>query len=493
MRREVCSVDTAGCYVRSDPAARAGATEAGDGEGRSTDVEHRPRPYADPVSALVPPADPWVTRWRFAPRVRDVVAVLVALSFALTWFQTLVAGPSRTDAGGPPAVIQDGIPWSEVRPAHVVAAAVVVAVCLALWWRRSHPVLLCTVTLLATFVLAFDGALFLALLTLAVRRRDRLLVLTSAVAGIAVTSSTLRTTQDGWTLAVTTTVVAVSLCVFVGAFVGARRDLVRSLRERAERAEHEQVLRAEQARLAERTRIAREMHDVLAHRISLVALHAGGLEVRPDVGAEQVESSAATIRETARSALEDLRRVLGVLRAPGTLSAAASAAELAPQPTLVDVRRLVESSREAGVAAEFRTDVPVHADVPAELGRTVYRVVQEGLTNVHKHAPSAQTVVTISGEIGREMLVTVVNARPSGQPTGLPGAGSGLVGLSERVGLADGTITSGPEPGGGFAVRARLPWAAPDGRPRSGGSGAWTPPDARIVRTPAGTGRGEEA
>jgi signal transduction histidine kinase len=176
-----------------------------------------------------------------------------------------------------------------------------------------------------------------------------------------------------------------------------------------------------------------------------------------------------------------------VLRAPGTGSAAAEAAELAPQPTLVDVRRLVESTREAGVAAEFRTDVPVHADVPAELGRTVYRVVQEALTNVHKHAPSAQTVVTVSGEVGREMLVSVVNARPHGTSAGLPGAGSGLVGLSERVGLADGTITSGPEPGGGFAVRARLPWQAADGRPRTGASTAWTPPDARIVRTPAGS------
>jgi signal transduction histidine kinase len=353
-------------------------------------------------------------------------------------------------------------------------------------------VLLCLVTLAVAFVLAFDGAVFPALVTLAVRRRDRLLVLTSAVAVVAVTSASLRTTTDSWSLSLTWSVIGVALCVFVGAFVGARRDLVRSLRERAERAEHEQVLRAEQARLAERTRIAREMHDVLAHRISLVALHAGGLEVRPDVGPEQVEATAATIRETARSALEDLRRVLGVLRAPGTGSAA-TAAELAPQPTLVDVRRLVESTREAGVAAEFRTDVPVHADVPAELGRTVYRVVQEALTNVHKHAPSAQTVVTISGEVGREMLVSVVNARPSGRATGLPGAGSGLVGLSERVGLADGTITSGPEPGGGFAVRARLPWPGHDGRPRAGGSTAWTPPDARIVRAPAGTGRGDGA
>lgn len=455
----------------------------------------RPPPYPEAVSQLahpvVPPADPWVTRWRFAPRLRDVVAVLVSLFFAVAWFHSVVVGPLRSQPGGP--VFPEGLTWvAQARLPQVLACVVVVASCLALWWRRDHPVLLSLVSLGVAGVLAFDGALYLALLTLAVRRRDRLLVLLSGAAGVVVTVASLRTTANGLGWSLTSAVVGVSLCVFVGAFVGARRDLVTSLRERAERAEHEQVLRAEQARLAERTRIAREMHDVLAHRISLVALHAGGLEVRPDVGADQVEATAATIRETARTALEDLRRVLGVLRAPGTGSAATTAAELAPQPTLVDVRRLVESTREAGVAAEFRTDVPVHADVPAELGRTVYRVVQEALTNVHKHAPSAQTVVTVSGEVGLQMLVTVVNARPHGASAGLPGAGSGLVGLSERVGLADGTISSGPEPGGGFAVRARLPWPAPDGRPRSGASAAWTPPDARIVRSPAGSATTQE-
>ncbi|MEZ0493912.1 sensor histidine kinase [Kineococcus sp. TBRC 1896] len=440
---------------------------------------------------VAPPADPWATRWRFAPRARDVVAVLLALALAVTWFHAVVVGPVRPQPGGPP-VLFDGLSWvTGAGVGEVLACVLVVANCLALWWRRSQPVLLCLVSLAAAGVLAFDGALCFALLTLAARRRDRLLVLLSVVAGVAATLVSLRTTGNGLVWSAVFAVVGVSLCVFVGAFVGARRDLVTSLRERAERAEHEQVLRAEQARLAERTRIAREMHDVLAHRISLVALHAGGLEVRPDVGPDQVETTAATIRETARTALEDLRRVLGVLRAPGTGSAATTAAELVPQPTLVDVRRLVESTREAGVDAVFRTDVPVHADVPADLGRTVYRVVQEALTNVHKHAPSAQTVVTVSGEVGREMLVSVVNARPHGAPAGLPGAGSGLVGLSERVGLADGTITSGPEPGGGFAVRARMPWPAPDGRARPGASAAWTPPDARIVRAPAGSGTGE--
>ncbi|MCI2237343.1 histidine kinase [Paenibacillus sp. TRM 82003] len=447
-------------------------------------------PPAPPVSP--PVRDPRVARWPFAPRLRDLLAIALSLLVAVVWFSVQVEGPVDTAASGYYAAPLD---LSHVGAADVVLLLVVLASCASLWWRRSYPVAVTVASIAVALLVAFDGAMFFALLTLAVRRRDRLLVLLAVLGFLSSVTAAARTTLDGWGFSVFTAALGTALVVFVGAYVGARRALVCTLWERAERAEQEQSLRAEQARLAERTRIAREMHDVLAHRISLVALHAGGLEVRPDVGPEQVETTAATIRETARTALEDLRRVLGVLRTPGSGtgaagSSAATAAELAPQPTLVDVRRLVESSREAGVAAQFRTDVPVHADVPAELGRTVYRVVQEALTNVHKHAPSAPTVVTISGEVGRELIVSVVNARPDGQPSGLPGAGSGLVGLSERVGFAEGTIRSGPEPGGGFAVRAQLPWPLPEGRSAQRTTAAWTPPDARLTPAPVTVGRG---
>ncbi|WP_337061985.1 sensor histidine kinase [Kineococcus sp. G2] len=446
-------------------------------------------PPAPPVSP--PVRDPRVARWPFAPRLRDLLAIALSLPVAVVWFSARVEGPASA-AGGFTAAPLD---LSHVGAVDVLLLLVALASCASLWWRRRYPVAVTVASIAVALVVAFDGAMFFALLTLAVRRRDRLLVLLAVLGFVASATAAVRTTLDGWGVSVSTAALGTALVVFVGAYVGARRDLVCTLWERAERAEQEQSLRAEQARLAERTRIAREMHDVLAHRISLVALHAGGLEVRPDVGPAQVETTAATIRETARTALEDLRRVLGVLRTPGSGAggaggSAATAAELAPQPTLVDVRRLVESSREAGVAAQFRTDVPVHADVPAELGRTVYRVVQEALTNVHKHAPSAPTVVTISGEVGRELIVTVVNARPDGQPSGLPGAGSGLVGLSERVGFAEGTIRSGPEPGGGFAVRAQLPWPLPEGRSAQRTSAAWTPPDARLTPAPVAVGRG---
>ncbi|WP_432575123.1 sensor histidine kinase [Kineococcus sp. SYSU DK005] len=448
-------------------------------------------PAAAPVTAPADPPvrDPRVARWPLAPRLRDLLTIVLSLALAAVWFHGLVEGPAGTDPddGFTPAPLE----LAHVGPLDVVQLVVAVATCAGLWWRRCHPLALTVASIAVALVTAFDGVVFFALMTLAVRRRDRLLVLLAVVGFVSSATATMRTTVDAWGYSLVTAALGTALVVFVGAYVGARRDLVRTLWERAERAEQAQALRAEQARLAERTRIAREMHDVLAHRISLVALHAGGLEVRPDVGAEQVEATAATIRETARTALEDLRRVLGVLRTPGSGAGASTAAELAPQPTLVDVRRLVESSREAGVAAEFRTDVPLHADVPAELGRTVYRVVQEALTNVHKHAPSARTVVTVSGEVGRELLVSVVNARTDGEASGLPGAGSGLVGLSERVGLSDGTIRSGPEPGGGFAVRAQLPWPLPDGGAPRRSSAAWTPPDARLTPAPVAAGRGD--
>ena len=256
----------------------------------------------------------------------------------------------------------------------------------------------------------------------------------------------------------------VGLFVVFGAYVGARRDLVSSLRDRADRAEAERELRAEQAKLGERARIAQEMHDVLAHKVSLIALHAGGLELNPAMGPEQVERSAVLIRSTARQALEDLRDVLGVLRADDS----ADGAQLAPQPKLADVRRLVEASRAAGVSVDLLVTGDAEAVVaagngsaatlPEQLGRTAYRVVQEGLTNVHKHARGASASVRLDGRRGQRLMVSVSNLRPVSAGSLLPGAGAGLVGLRERVELAGGTLRSGRSDDGGWLLEAELPW-----------------------------------
>jgi len=200
------------------------------------------------------------------------------------------------------------------------------------------------------------------------------------------------------------------------------------------------------------------MHDVLAHRISLIALHAGGLEVRPDLPPEQIRSTAALLGATARQALEELRGVIGVLRENGT----GDAAPATPQPTLRDIGHLVEETRAAGTAIDFHFDVEDIDDVPAALGRDAYRIVQEGLTNVAKHAGGSAARVRVIGGPGDGLRVSVRNteAVAVSAPVGpaLAGSGAGLLGLRERVALAGGTIALGPDGSGDFVVEAELAW-----------------------------------
>ncbi|MEV5829888.1 histidine kinase [Spirillospora sp. NPDC052242] len=236
--------------------------------------------------------------------------------------------------------------------------------------------------------------------------------------------------------------------VATGLLLRSRRQLVESLRERARQAEEGQRLRIEEARHLERERIAREMHDVLAHRISLLAVHAGALEFRPDTPPEQREA-VGIIRRSAYEAMEDLREVIWVLRAPGPGEDAQR-----PQPTLADVPELVREARAAGARIELDDRVADPAAVPDRVGRHAYRIVQEGLTNARKHAPDA--VVRVVLEAGRELTIQLDNATTPGREPALPGAGAGLVGLAERVALLGGTLEHGAA-GGRFRLRARLP------------------------------------
>ena len=240
--------------------------------------------------------------------------------------------------------------------------------------------------------------------------------------------------------------------------VDSQRGQREQLGDRAQRAEADQLARAESARLAERTRIAREMHDVLAHRISLVALHAGALEVALDLPPAQVRESAALLRLTAHQALEELRDVIGVLREePGQERAAT-----VPQPTLADIPRLVEETRRAGAKVDFEMEVEVDdaAGAPGPLGRDAYRIVQEALTNIGKHARGTHARVRVAGAPNRGLHVSVRNPSALGahaRPP-LPGSGTGLLGLQERVTLANGVLVHGPDASGDFVVEADLPW-----------------------------------
>ena len=262
-------------------------------------------------------------------------------------------------------------------------------------------------------------------------------------------------------------VMNVVLLIVIGAYIGLRRDHVRSLELRAETAEREQASRVAQAQANERARIAREMHDVLAHRISMVAMHAGGLAYRKDLPRAEVTSTAETIRDSAHTAMSELREILGVLRdLPGAGAAVPGedGEEVhRPVPTLAALGDLLAESRSTGVDVVHHDELASRDDPPESISRTAYRIVQEGLTNARKHAPGQRVVVTIAGGPGDGLDLTVANrlapagSSSAGPAHGVPSSGLGLMGLTERAELGGGRVTYGAE-AGRFLLRAWLPW-----------------------------------
>ncbi|MFG2877500.1 sensor histidine kinase [Streptomyces sp. NPDC048337] len=273
--------------------------------------------------------------------------------------------------------------------------------------------------------------------------------------------------------------VAVALTVppvLFGLYIGARRRLMESLQERADSLERELSLladraeeRAEWARTEERTRIAREMHDVVAHRVSLMVVHAAALEAVAAKDPARAAKNAALVGDMGRQALTELREMLGVLRATAAekpASAPASAAVAAPValvggfedgPSLDELEALVGQSEAAGMAVEMVV-LGKGAGYAAEVEQTAYRVVQEALTNCHKHAPGARVTVRLAHREG-EVAMQVENGPCDGSSAepGLPSGGNGLVGMRERVLGLGGVFVSGPTDEGGFKVSAVLP------------------------------------
>jgi signal transduction histidine kinase len=329
---------------------------------------------------------------------------------------------------------------------------------IALWWRRRWPVHVAILFGLASVVSTSASlAALIALFTLVVHRRAGIalplaaltLPLAPAFLAIHPDEGTPYWVNLGFSLLLTAAVVA------WGMFVRARRQLVISLRDRAERAEAEQQLRVDQARRQERSRIAREMHDVLAHRISLLSLHAGALEFRPDAPADDVARAAGVIRRSAHEALQDLRAVIGVLR-----EGQDGGAPERPQPTIADLPELIAESRGAGMHVSY--EVGELAAVPEATGRNAYRIVQEALTNARKHARGAAVDVEVGGDADSGLTIEVRNRLPVGAATGpeIPGAGTGIVGLTERANLVGGRLEHGRTAEGDYRLWAWLPWDA---------------------------------
>ncbi|WP_181011565.1 sensor histidine kinase [Streptomyces sp. SM10] len=253
-------------------------------------------------------------------------------------------------------------------------------------------------------------------------------------------------------------VVLGALVLVIGQAVRERGEAQRRLVEQETISEAE---RAQRTLLEERTRIARELHDVVAHHMSVITVQADSAPYRIGGLSEEARSEFAAIAAGARESLAEMRRLLSVLRSDGTRG------ELAPQPGLDRLQQLVEATVRAGLPAELSLAGDVgeaveRGGVPPTVDLSAYRIVQESLANVVRHAPGARTRVSVTALDGH-LTVLVVNdpaVRP-GSPLEASGTGHGLVGMRERVRLTGGTLDTGPLPDGGFRVSARLPLQPP--------------------------------
>lgn len=402
-------------------------------------ADHPWRRIPELLAALVRPAPPEPRTAR--KRLADTAAFLFAALFLLATSDTVPLAPGASET------------------AVTAERAAGVAACFALFLRRRWPVQLALLLLVSgKFGHFMTGPCLVALFTVAASRPPRVTGWVAAV-GLAPLPFFLAggpPPGDPRTSSALTYFALVAGALGWGSYVRSRRQLVVSLRQRAAHA-------AVDARREAREDIAREMHDVLAHRLSLLSVHAGALEFNPGGNPQQVGRAAGVIRESAHEALQDLREIIGVLRAPENPDR--------PQPVLADLEHLVEEARGAGARVTFDRELAGPQDaVPALTGRTAYRIVQEGLTNARKHGPGPDAPVTVSvrGAPGDGLRVEVRNpGKPAtphkdeeGRPA-VPGAGQGLIGLAERAHLAGGRLEHGWHENE-FRLRARLPWPPPD-------------------------------
>ncbi|WP_099900212.1 sensor histidine kinase [Streptomyces sp. TLI_171] len=244
------------------------------------------------------------------------------------------------------------------------------------------------------------------------------------------------------------------LCWAWGRLTRVRRAYLVELEDRAARLERERDAQSKVAVAAERARIARELHDVVAHNVSVMIVQADGAAYVLDSSPQQAKEALGTIASTGRQALAEMRRLLGVLRTAGT------AEEYVPQPGVEELPDLLDQVRTAGLPVEFSATGEIR-ELPRGLELTVYRIVQEALTNVRKHGgPDAHAKVAVDFRDGDLEVLVEDDGRGSTREQvdgGADGLGHGLIGMRERVGMVSGSLDVGPRPGGGFRIRAVLP------------------------------------
>jgi signal transduction histidine kinase len=394
----------------------------------------------------------WYCRHRFA------VDVAIAVAFALLDTGATLAGSS----------------WWPHHPGTLAwtMLGAQAAACLSLIVRRRAPLLVIAVlaafTLAVTLLISPAGALVPAhpdniwapyATTLAAYGplhyglRHRPSRRAGWIALAVLTVIVARPWQPSATI-ITVGVLRVAVGPLLSLYVGARERLVRALTERAERAERERHLLAEQARAEERARLAGEMHDVVTHRVSLMVLQAGAL--RMTATDEATRQAAEELRAAGCQALEELRDLVGILHtAPDAVRSTTGDDEPVSTP---DFAALIAESTAVGTPAELIEDGDPALASPV-VARTVYRVVREALTNVRKHAPGATVLVRVSYDPSRVHLTVRNTPPPARSEASLAGTGSGLgiANLRQRIELVHGTLRSGPVPEGGFCVEATLP------------------------------------
>ncbi|WP_328483385.1 sensor histidine kinase [Streptomyces sp. NBC_00377] len=398
---------------------------------------------------------------RTHPWVLDTaVVVLVFLMFCLP---DLIHG--GVDDGDGPRRFR--LAFTELPVAGMLA--VQAGLVLPLLWRRRKPAA-AFAAITAVFVLQWslgaplraDIALFIALYSLALHGRLRQLpwacaAAAGALALVAVRASSAVSVGDALFFLLSTATAALAL----GLMVRIRRAQLAGLRERAARLEIERDQRSRLATATERTRVAREMHDIVGHNLSVIITLADAGAYATDIAPERGKEALELIGDTGRQALGELRRVLGVLREAA--DAPAGGPELSPQPGITDIEALCVKVRAAGLEVRYRTSGDVDA-LDSGVQLTVYRIVQEALTNTMKHAaPDTRVHLAILAEDSR-LTIRVQDIGPGTSPGPPNEEGHGLVGMRERAALYGGTVSAGPAAGGGWSVEAVL-----DLTPGSGG------------------------
>jgi signal transduction histidine kinase len=414
---------------------------------------------------------------------RPVGAWLRAHPFAADWLLLtpfLVAGVI--------AVI-DPIGQPDARPYDPLGVLLALGVIVPLAWRRRAPRLVLALNLGFTVPFLWLGypdhgigfSSLLALYTVAAHcaRRPAAIALGWTL-GVIVPLLTAGMLVEGEPLSLS--MVFSNIAVFatawlIGNAVRHRRVLVDDLRFRAEAAERKRDEEARRAVAEERARIAREMHDIVAHGLSVMIVQAGAARRVIDKRPEQAAEAMATIERTGREAMVEMRRLLGILRdgaaesdpsgpsaGPSPLPCAtppgACDVPLAPQPRLAGVGALIEQWNAAGLSVTYEVDGHV-PELPAGVDVSAYRLIQEALTNVSKHAGTAHAAVRV--RVDQEgLLIEVTDDGFGAAASAGSGTGHGLIGMQERVALFGGTVRAGPRPGGGFEVRATLPFDRPD-------------------------------